>query len=262
MPALRHAPAGELHVARVEGRLEFKERHRLLEVKHGCHQPKTLSDAQPISCYTVAGEPIYQMYKLSKVHPPDREVLKDISLSFLPGAKIGVLGYNGSGKSSLLAIMAGRDSEFRGDATLAPGISVGLLEQEPHLDESKDVRANVLEGVGHLAALLERFNELAANYSDETASEFAQVQDPDRRRRRLEPRRHDRARDGRAALPAGGRRDRRPSREASADASRSAGCCSPSPICSCSTSRPTISTRSRSSGSSTTSPNTKAPWSL
>src|SRR5208283_5897585 len=106
------------------------------------------------------------MYKLSKVHPPDREVLKDISLSFLPGAKIGVLGYNGSGKSSLLAIMAGRDHEFRGDATLAPGVSVGLLEQEPHLDESKDVRANVLEGVAGVAALVARFNELAANYSD------------------------------------------------------------------------------------------------
>jgi ATP-binding cassette ChvD family protein len=125
----------------------------------------------------MAGEPIFQMYKLSKVYPPDREVLKDISLSFLPAAKIGVLGYNGSGKSSLLAIMAGRDSEFRGDAALAPGVSVGLLEQEPHLDESKDVRGNVLEGVGHLAALVERFNELAANYSDETAAEFARLQD-------------------------------------------------------------------------------------
>ncbi len=125
----------------------------------------------------MAGEPIFQMYKLSKVHPPDREVLKDISLSFLPGAKIGVLGYNGSGKSSLLAIMAGRDSEFRGDATLAPGVTVGLLEQEPHLDESKDVRGNVLDGVAALAALLERFNELAANYSDETAAEFARLQD-------------------------------------------------------------------------------------
>jgi ATP-binding cassette ChvD family protein len=117
------------------------------------------------------------MYKLSKVYPPDREVLKDISLSFLPGAKIGVLGYNGSGKSSLLRIMAGLDSEFRGDAALATGASVGLLEQEPALDESKDVRGNVLEGVGHLAALLERFNELAANYSDETADEFARLQD-------------------------------------------------------------------------------------
>ena len=125
----------------------------------------------------MAGEPIFQMYKLSKVYPPDREVLKDISLSFLPGAKIGVLGYNGSGKSSLLRIMAGLDSEFRGDAALAAGASVGLLEQEPALDESKDVRGNVLEGVGHLAALLERFNELAANYSDETADEFARLQD-------------------------------------------------------------------------------------
>src|ERR1039457_6335891 len=125
----------------------------------------------------VPGEFIFQMYKLSKVYPPDREVLKDISLSFLPGSKIGVLGYNGSGKSSLLRIMAGLDSEFRGDAALAAGASVGLLEQEPALDESKDVRGNVLEGVGHLAALLERFNELAANYSDETADEFARLQD-------------------------------------------------------------------------------------
>jgi ATP-binding cassette ChvD family protein len=124
----------------------------------------------------MAGEPIFQMYKLSKVYPPDREVLKDISLSFLPGAKIGVLGYNGSGKSSLLAIMAGRDSEFRGDAALAPGVSVGLLEQEPHLDESKDVRGNVLDGVKELAALVERFNDLAANYSEETADEFARLQ--------------------------------------------------------------------------------------
>jgi sulfate-transporting ATPase len=125
----------------------------------------------------MAGEPIFQMYKLSKVYPPDREVLKDISLSFLPAAKIGVLGYNGSGKSSLLRIMAGRDTEFRGDAAIAPGASVGLLEQEPHLDESKDVRANVLEGVSHLASLLARFNELAANYSDEVADEFARLQD-------------------------------------------------------------------------------------
>ena len=125
----------------------------------------------------MAGEPIFQTYKLSKVYPPDREVLKDISLAFLPGAKIGVLGYNGAGKSSLLAIMAGRDSEFRGDAQLQPGASVGLLEQEPALDETKNVRENVLDGVGHLKALVDRFNELAANYSDETADEFARLQD-------------------------------------------------------------------------------------
>jgi energy-dependent translational throttle protein EttA len=120
---------------------------------------------------------IFTMYKLSRTHPPDKQVLKDISLSFLPGAKIGVLGLNGSGKSTLLRIMAGRDSEFRGEAQLAPGASVGLLEQEPHLDESKDVRGNVEDGVAELRGLLDRFNELAANYSDETADEFARLQE-------------------------------------------------------------------------------------
>src|SRR6188472_2068791 len=109
------------------------------------------------------------MYKLSRVHPPDKKLLEDISLSFLPGAKIGVLGPNGSGKPPLLRIMAGRDTEFRGDAQLAPGATVGLLEQEPQLDQSKDVRGNVEEGVAELRGLLDRFNELAANYSDETA---------------------------------------------------------------------------------------------
>jgi sulfate-transporting ATPase len=120
---------------------------------------------------------IFTMYKLSRTHPPDKQVLKDISLSFMPGAKIGVLGLNGSGKSTLLRIMAGQDTEFRGEAQLAPGATVGLLEQEPHLDESKDVRGNVEEGVSELRALLDRFNELAANYSDETADEFARLQE-------------------------------------------------------------------------------------
>jgi sulfate-transporting ATPase len=123
------------------------------------------------------GEYIFQTHKLAKVYPPDRKVLEDISLSFMYGAKIGVLGYNGSGKSSLLRIMAGRDNEFRGDAQLAPDATVGLLDQEPALDPTKDVRENVLDGVGHLAALVERFNELAANYTDETADEFARLQD-------------------------------------------------------------------------------------
>jgi ATP-binding cassette ChvD family protein len=123
------------------------------------------------------GEYIFQTYKLGKVYPPDRKVLEDVSLSFFHGAKIGVLGYNGAGKSSLLAIMAGRDSEFRGDAQLAPGASVGLLDQEPKLDPAKNVLDNVLEGVSGLVALVERFNELAANYSDETADEFARLQE-------------------------------------------------------------------------------------
>src|SRR5215204_5313289 len=120
---------------------------------------------------------IFTMYKLSRVHPPDKKVLDDISLSFLPGAKIGVLGPNGSGKSTLLRIMAGQDTEFRGDAQLAPGATVGLLEQEPQLDLSKDVRGNVEDGVRELRNMLDRFNELAANYSDETAPEFARLQD-------------------------------------------------------------------------------------
>ena len=120
---------------------------------------------------------VFTMYKLSRTHPPDKQVLKDISLSFMPGAKIGVLGLNGSGKSTLLRIMAGQDTEYRGDAQLAPGATVGLLEQEPQLDESKDVRGNVEEGVAELRGLLDRFNELAANYSDETADEFARLQE-------------------------------------------------------------------------------------
>jgi ATP-binding cassette ChvD family protein len=117
------------------------------------------------------------MYKLSRTHPPDKQVLRDISLSFLPGAKIGVLGLNGAGKSTLLRIMAGQDTEYRGEAQLAPGATVGLLEQEPQLDEGKDVRGNVEDGVRELRDMLDRFNELAANYSDETADEFARLQD-------------------------------------------------------------------------------------
>src|SRR4029079_6033338 len=100
-----------------------------------------------------------------------------ISLAFFPGAKIGVRGPNGSGKSTLLRIMAGQDTEFRGDAQLAPGATVGLLEQEPQLDPSKDVRGNVEDGVRELRDMLDRFNELAANYSEETADEFARLHD-------------------------------------------------------------------------------------
>jgi energy-dependent translational throttle protein EttA len=133
----------------------------------GAIYPRTLMSSQYV----------FTMYKLSRTHPPDKQVLRDISLSFLPGAKIGVLGLNGAGKSTLLRIMAGRDTEFRGEAQLAPGATVGLLEQEPQLDESKDVRANVEDGVAELRGLLDRFNELAANYSDDTADEFARLQD-------------------------------------------------------------------------------------
>ena len=116
------------------------------------------------------------MREVSRVHPPDKEVLSDISLNFLPGAKIGVLGYNGAGKSTLLRIMAGTDTEFRGEAQLKDGATVGLLEQEPELDDSKDVRGNVEDGVREVRDLLDRFNEIAADYSEENADEFARLQ--------------------------------------------------------------------------------------
>src|SRR6185436_19664185 len=103
---------------------------------------------------------IYTMKGLGKVHPPDSQVLKDIWLSFLPGAKIGVLGLNGAGKSSLLKIMAGEDTEFIGEAFPADGITVGFLPQEPRLDATKTVKGNVEEGVAATKALLDRYDEL------------------------------------------------------------------------------------------------------
>ena len=112
---------------------------------------------------------IYTMRKLTRFYPPDREVLKDINLSFYPGAKIGVLGANGAGKSSLLKVMAGRDDGFTGEARLTPGFSVGMLEQEPHLDETKDVKGNVMDGVAEVAGLLEAYDACLAKYADPDA---------------------------------------------------------------------------------------------
>ena len=124
----------------------------------------------------MAPQYIFTMHRLTKVYPPDKTVLSDVTLAFYPGAKIGVLGYNGAGKSSVLRIMAGLDQEYRGEAALAPNATVGLLEQEPHLDETKDVRGNVEDGVAETKALIDRFNELAANYSDEIVEEFGALQ--------------------------------------------------------------------------------------
>ena len=112
---------------------------------------------------------IFTMHRVGKFVPPDREVLKDISLSFYPGAKIGVIGANGSGKSSLLRIMAGIDEDHTGEARLTPGFTVGLLEQEPRLDESKDVVGNVMDGVAEVAGLLTAYEELMARWSDPDA---------------------------------------------------------------------------------------------
>jgi ATP-binding cassette ChvD family protein len=120
---------------------------------------------------------VYVMNRLSKTYPGGKQVLKDVTLAFLPGAKIGVVGVNGAGKSTLLRIMAGQETEFVGEAWAADGVSVGYLPQEPVLDESKDVTGNVMEGVADKKAKLDRYNELAVNYSDETADEMAQLQD-------------------------------------------------------------------------------------
>ena len=120
---------------------------------------------------------VYVMNKLSKTYPGGKQVLKDVTLAFLPGAKIGVVGVNGAGKSTLLRIMAGQETEFVGEAWAADGVSVGYLPQEPILDEAKDVTGNVMEGVAEKKAKLDRYNELAVNYSDETADEMAQLQD-------------------------------------------------------------------------------------
>jgi ATP-binding cassette ChvD family protein len=114
---------------------------------------------------------IYTMKGLGKVHPPDSVVLKDIWLSFFPGAKIGVLGLNGAGKSSLLKIMAGEDHEFIGEAFPADGITVGFLQQEPRLDPAKDVKGNVEEGVAEIKALLERYDELNMKLGEDMSPE-------------------------------------------------------------------------------------------
>jgi ATP-binding cassette ChvD family protein len=112
---------------------------------------------------------IYSTYKLARHYPPDRTVLEDISLSFYPGAKIGVIGANGAGKSSLLRIMAGLDDGFTGEARLTPGFSVGYLEQEPRLDPAKDVKGNVMDGVKAVQELLERYNAVMARWSEPEA---------------------------------------------------------------------------------------------
>ncbi|MFZ1885611.1 MAG: energy-dependent translational throttle protein EttA [Rhodoplanes sp.] len=120
---------------------------------------------------------IYHMQGLSKTYPGNRKVLENINLSFYPDAKIGVLGVNGSGKSTLLRIMAGLDTEFTGEAWAAEGARVGFLPQEPQLDANKTVRENVMEGVAAQKAILDRYNEIAMNYSDETADEMTKLQD-------------------------------------------------------------------------------------
>jgi len=117
----------------------------------------------------MAHEFIYTCYKLARHYPPDRTVLENISLSFYPGAKIGVIGGNGAGKSSLLKIMAGLDDGYSGEARLTPGFTVGYLAQEPELDPAKDVRGNVMDGVAEVQSIIDRYNEVMAMWADPDA---------------------------------------------------------------------------------------------
>jgi len=128
---------------------------------------------QPMASYQY----VYHMDGVSKTYPGGKKVFENIRLNFLPGVKIGVVGVNGSGKSSLLRVMAGWDKDFQGEAWAAKGAKVGYLPQEPQLDETLDVRGNVMLGVAAKQAKIDRYNELAMNYSDDTADEMAQLQD-------------------------------------------------------------------------------------
>ena len=117
----------------------------------------------------MAGQFIYTMHKVGKFIPPNRDVIKDITLSFFPGAKIGVLGPNGAGKSTLLKIMAGIDTDYTGEAKLGEGYTVGMLEQEPELDPTKTVLENVMDGAGDAAAMLAEYDKVLAAWSDPDA---------------------------------------------------------------------------------------------
>jgi len=197
---------------------------------------------------------IYTMNRVSKVVPPKRTILQNISLSFYPGAKIGVLGLNGSGKSSLLRIMAGEDADFDGEARPQPGIRIGHLPQEPRLDPEKTVRGNVVEAVAEAQALLDRFNEISNAFADPEAdfdallAEQAELQEK---------------------IDAAGAWELERKLEIAADALRlpvarsaaspSAGCCCPIPTCCCSTNRPTISTPNRCRGWSASCTSIPAP---
>jgi energy-dependent translational throttle protein EttA len=161
-----------------------RERRGGLAPAHGCRYisidfPTSGADGCPTdaSRAPMARQFIYHMEGLSKTYPGNRKVLENINLSFYPDAKIGVLGVNGSGKSTLLRIMAGIDKEFIGEGWVAEGARVGYLQQEPALDASKSVRENVMEGVAPQKAILDRYNELAMNYSDESADEMTRLQD-------------------------------------------------------------------------------------
>src|SRR5436305_9137667 len=153
------------------------------DASRGQRRPGALTVRQAVVTVQVVSDYIFTMYRVDKFYGPDRQVLANISLSFLPGAKIGVLGPNGAGKSTLLRIMALREEPSSGVAELAPGARVGFLEQEPWLDPAKDVRGNVEDGVREVRDLLDRFNQISAKFTEPDAdfdallAEQATVQD-------------------------------------------------------------------------------------
>ena len=155
---------------------------------------------------------VYHMDNVSKTYPGGKKCFENIKLNFLPGVKIGVVGVNGSGKSTLLRIMAGMDTDFQGEAWAAKGVKVGYLAQEPYLDPALDVRGNVMLGLYKKTAILDRYNELAMNYSDETADEMAQLQDQIDAANLWDLELTGRCRDGGPALPARRRQCRNPLR--------------------------------------------------
>src|SRR5690606_21212162 len=119
----------------------------------------------------MSGQYVFTMHRVTKIVPPKREILRDISLSFFPGAKIGVLGLNGAGKSTLLRIMAGVDTNYEGEARPQPGIRIGYLPQEPQLDPTKDVRGNVEEAVADIKKLLDEFNAISMKFAEPMSEE-------------------------------------------------------------------------------------------
>ncbi|MDW9226210.1 ABC transporter family protein [Burkholderia cepacia] len=207
---------------------------------------------------------VFTMNRVGKIVPPKRQILKDISLSFFPGAKIGVLGLNGSGKSTLIRIMAGVDKDIEGEATPMPNLNIGYLPQEPQLDPTKTVREAVEEGLGDLFQANKKLEEIYAAYAepdadfDALAAEQAKYEailassDGGSPEQQLEV-----AADA-LRLPSWDAKIEHLSGVRSA-ASRCASCCSKSPTCCCSTNRPTTSTRNRSTGSSSSWCASRAP---
>ena len=188
---------------------------------------------------------IYHMQELSKTYPGNRKVLDNVHLSFYPDAKIGVLGVNGSGKSTLLRIMAGLDNEYSGEAWAAEGARVGYLAQEPQLDPSQVGPRKRHGGSGAAEGDRRPLQRACAQLFRRDRRRDDQAPGRDRSQGAVGPRFQGRSGDGRAALSGRRRRGDASSPAASGGGSRSAGCCWSSPSCSCSTSRPTISTPSR-----------------